>query len=177
MEITLKLILTCLMICGAKIVEISIQSIKTVCMVKGERKLAAALAFVECLLWGFVISSVITSLSSNVLLLLSYCIGYASGLFLGSIIESKIALGTSNVQIMVDNDHVALVEKYLKERGHGFTVLDGRGSKETMHVVIIVLARKEVKKTMKAIRQICDNDVFIVSSEISNFTGGYGIRK
>lgn len=177
MEITLELILTCLMICCAKIVEISIQSVKTVCMVKGERKLAAALAFVECLLWGFVISSVITSLSSNVFLLLSYCVGYASGLFLGSIIESKIALGTSSVQIMVDNDHIELVEKYLKEKGYGFTVLDGHGSKETMHVVIMVLARKTVKKTMQEIRKLCDGDVFMVSSEISNFAGGYGIRK
>ena len=169
--------LTCLAICGAKILEISIQSVKTVCMVKGERKLAALLAFIECLVWGFVISSVISSLSSNIWLLLSYCVGYASGLFLGSIIESKIALGTSNVQIMVDNDHVALVEQDLKENEHGFTVLDGHGSKATMHVVIMILARKIVKKTMREIREICDGDVFMVSSEISNFTGGYGVRK
>lgn len=173
----MELILTCLAICGAKIVEISIQSVKTVCMVKGERKLAAMLAFCECLLWGFVISSVITSLSSNVWLLLSYCVGYSSGLFLGSIIESKIALGTSSVQIMVNNDHIELVEEYLKKKGYGFTVLDGRGSKAAMHVVIMVLARKDVKKTMREIREMCNKEVFIVSSEISNFTGGYGIRK
>jgi uncharacterized protein YebE (UPF0316 family) len=176
-EFNWEIILTCFAICGAKILEVSIQSVKTVCMVKGERKLAALLAFVECLVWGFVISSVITSLSSNVFLLLSYCVGYASGLFLGSVIESKIALGTSSVQIMVANDRIERVKAYLKERGHGFTVLDGHGSKETMHVVIMVLARKTVKKTMQEIRKICDGDVFMVSSEISNFTGGYGIRK
>ena len=169
--------LTCLAICGAKVTEISIQSIKTVCMVKGERKLAALLGFVECLVWGFVISSVISSLSSNVWLLLSYCVGYASGLFLGSIIESKIALGTSNIQIMVDEHHVVVVEDYLKSNGHGFTIIDGRGSKATMHLIIMVLARKDVKRTMREIRQMCDGDVFMVSSEISNFTGGYGIRK
>ena len=173
----MTIFLTCLAICCAKILEISIQSVKTVCMVKGERKLAALLGFVECLVWGFVISSVITSLSSNVWLLLSYCIGYACGLFLGSVIESKIALGTSSVQIMVDDNHIKLVENYLKERGYGFTVLDGRGSKEAMHVVIMVLARKVVKKTMRDIREMCEGNVFMVTSEISNFAGGYGIRK
>ena len=173
----MSIVLTCLAICICKIIEVSIQSVKTVCMVKGERKLAAALAFAECLLWGFVISSVISSLSSNVWLLLSYCVGYSSGLFLGSIIESKIALGTSSVQIMVDEERVKKVEKYLKEKGHGFTILDGHGSKEAMHVVIMVLARKTAKKTVQEIRKICDGHVFVVTSEISNFTGGYGIRK
>ena len=173
----MELILTCLAICSAKIVEISIQSVRTVCLVKGERTLAATLAFIECLLWGFVTSSVIASLSSNIWLLLSYCVGYALGLFFGSIIESKIALGTSSVQIMVDDEHLKTVEEYLKEKGYGFTILDGHGSKEAMHVVIVVLARKTVKKTVQEIRKICGGHVFVVTSEISNFTGGYGIRK
>jgi uncharacterized protein YebE (UPF0316 family) len=146
-------------------------------MVKGEKQLAALLGFIECLVWGFVISSVITSLSSNVFMLLSYCVGYASGLLLGSTIESKLALGTSSVQIMVDDDHIKIVEEYLKKKGYGFTVLDGHGSKEAMHVVIMVLARKDVKNAMKEIRNMCDGDVFMVTSEISNFAGGYGIRK
>jgi hypothetical protein len=30
---------------------------------------------------------------------------------------------------------------------------------------------------MREIREICDGDVFMVSSEISNFAGGYGIKK
>ena len=172
-----NLALTCFAIFAAKVTEISLSSIKTNCMVKGERKTATLLAFVECLIWGFVVSSVITSLNSNIAMLLSYCVGYATGLYVGSIIESKIALGTSSIQIMVDNAHIELVEQYLKEHGHGFTILNGRGSKETMHMVVIVLARKVVKKTMKEIRKLCDNDVFIVSSEVSRFSGGYGIRK
>lgn len=172
-----NIVLTCLAICSAKILEISIQSVKTVCMVKGERKIAALLAFIECLVWGFVISAVITSLSSNVWLLLSYCIGYSSGLFIGSIIESKIALGTSNIQIMVDKEHVDSVEKYLIENNHGFTIFDGHGSKEEMFMIVMVLARKDVKSVMKDIKTICENNVFMVSSEVSKFVGGYGIRK
>ena len=110
----MQLFLACLAVCAAKIVEISVQSVKTVCMVKGERKLAAFLGFIECLVWGFVISAVISSLSRNVLLLLAYSIGYSSGLVLGSVIESKLALGTSSIQIMVDKENMEKVEKYLK---------------------------------------------------------------
>lgn len=173
----LELILTCLAICCAKILEISISTLKTVCMVKGERKAATALAFVECLVWGFVISSVISSLSSNVWLLLSYCIGYSSGLFIGSVIESKIALGTTNITIMVAKDHLSDIETYLREHNNGFAVFDGRGSKGEMTMVVMVVARRDAKATMNKVKKICNNEVFIVTSDVSKFIGGYGIRK
>lgn len=172
-----KQILLCLLICGAKILEISIQSVKTVCMVKGQKVIAAVLGFIECLVWGLVVSSVITTLSENVMLLFAYCLGYASGLYLGSIIEGKIALGTSSIQIMVSNNYIDTVGDYLKEKNLGFTILEGHGSKSEMFVVIIVLPRKEVKAVMTEIRTLCDNKVFMVSSEVSKYTGGYGVRK
>lgn len=173
----MEIVLTCLAVFAAKVIEIGISSIKTTCMVKGERKLATALAFIECLIWGFVVSSVITSLSSNVWLLLSYCIGYATGLFVGSVIESKIALGTSTISMIVGDEYLAKVEEHLKNHNQGYSVFDGRGSKGPVHRVEVTLPRKDVKGAIKKIREICDNNVFLVSSEVSRFTGGYGIRK
>ena len=173
----MEIVLTCLAVFAAKVIEIGISSIKTTCMVKGERKLATALAFIECLIWGFVVSSVITSLSSNVWLLLSYCIGYATGLFVGSVIESKIALGTSTISMIVGDEYLAKVEEHLKNHNQGYSVFDGRGSKGPVHRVEVTLPRKDVKGAIKKIREICDNNVFLVSSEVSRFTGGYGVRK
>ena len=173
----MEIVLTCLAVFAAKVIEIGISSVKTTCMVKGERKLATALAFIECLIWGFVVSSVITSLSNNVWLLLSYCIGYATGLFVGSVIESKIALGTSTISMIVGDEYLAKVEEHLKNHNQGYSVFDGRGSKGPVHRVEVTLPRKDVKGAIKKIRTICDNNVFLVSSEVSRFTGGYGVRK
>lgn len=173
----MEIIWTCIAICAAKILEIGISSIKTTCMVKGERKLATLLAFIECLIWGFVVSSVITSLSSNVWLLLSYCIGYAAGLFIGSIIESKIALGTSNISMIVNDENLQKLEEHFKHHSQGYSVFDGRGSQGPVHRVIVTMPRKDVRGAIKKIRAICNNDVFIVSSEVSRFVGGYGIKK
>ena len=170
-------ILFCLLICGAKIVEISIQSIKTVSMVKGQRLIATILAFVECLIWGLVCSSVISDLNSNYLWLISYCVGYALGIFCGSKLEAMIALGTSSLQLMVNEKHIESVEKYLQKNNKGYTVLEGRGAKEKSHVVVIALPRKEVNETIEKIRELCDNQVFVLASEVSKYTGGYGVRK
>ena len=170
-------ILVCLLVCAAKIIEITIQSLKTCMMVKGQRLKAAGLGFVECTIWGLVISTLIGSLGDNLLLLLFYCVGYATGLFLGSTLESKIALGTSNLELIANDDSTKKITDYLRENNRGYTVLDGHGSKEKMNMIFIVLPRKEAPKTLREIRKVCDNKVFVAVSEVSKYAGGYGMVK
>ena len=164
-------------VCGAKIVEISIQSLKTCMMVKGQRLKAAGLGFIECMIWGLVISTIISTLGDNFTLLFFYCTGYAAGLFLGSTIESKIAIGTSNLELIANDESTELITAYLKERNLGYTVLDGRGSKDKMNMIFIVLARKETPRVLREIRKVCDNRVFVSVSEVSKYAGGYGMLK
>ncbi len=170
-------VVVCLIVCAAKIVEITIQSLKTCMMVKGQRLKAASLGFLECTIWGLVISTIIGTLGDNLLLLLFYCVGYATGLFLGSTLENKIALGTSNLQLIANRESTEKIIAYLKEKNRGYTVFEGQGSVDRMNMVFIVLARKETKKTLKEIRTICENKVFVVASEVSKYAGGYGMVK
>ena len=164
-------------VCGAKIVEISIQSLKTCMMVKGQRLKAAGLGFIECMIWGLVISTIISTLGDNFTLLFFYCTGYAVGLFLGSTIESKIAIGTSNLELIANDESTELITADLKERNMGYTVLEGRGSKDKMNMIFIVLARKETPRVLREIRKVCDNRVFVSVSEVSKYAGGYGMLK
>ncbi len=170
-------VLVCFIVCVAKIVEISIQSLKTCMMVKGQRMKAAALGFAECVIWGLVISTIIGTLGDNLFLLLFYCIGYSVGLFLGATIENKIALGTSNLELIANDDSTAKITEYLREQNRGYTVFEGRGSTDKMNMIFIVLPRKETPKVLREIRQKTDNKVFVVASEVSKYAGGYGMIK
>ena len=170
-------ILVCLLVCAAKIVEITIQSLKTCMMVKGQRLKAAGLGFIECTIWGLVISTLIGTLGDNLLLLVFYCAGYATGLFLGSTLESKIALGTSNLELIASDESTEKITAYLKEQGRGYTVFAGQGSKEKMNMIFVVLPRKETPKTLKEIRKACDGKLFVAVSEVSKYAGGYGMVK
>jgi uncharacterized protein YebE (UPF0316 family) len=169
--------LVCLIVCVAKIVEITIQSLKTCMMVKGQRLKAAGLGFIECTIWGLVISTIISTLGDNLLLLLFYCTGYATGLFLGSTIENKIALGTSNLELIAGDDSTQKITAYLRENDRGYTVFEGHGSKDKMNMIFIVLPRRETPATLRDIRKCCDNKVFVVASEVSKYAGGYGMVK
>ncbi len=167
----------CLIVCFAKIVEITIQSLKTCMMVKGQRLKAAGLGFLECTIWGLVISTIIGTLGDNLFLLLFYCVGYSAGLFLGSTIESKIALGTSNLQLIANVENTEKILGYLKEHKRGYTVFDGHGSTDKMNMIFIVLPRREIPRMLKEIRALCENKVFVVASEVSKYAGGYGMMK
>ena len=146
-------------------------------MVKGQRLKAAGLGFLECIIWGLVISTIIGTLGDNIFLLLFYCVGYATGLFLGSTIEGKIALGTSNLELIANDDSTEKITEYLKANGRGYTVFSGHGSVDKMNMIFIVLPRKEAAKTLKKIRTLCDNKVFVAVSEVSKYAGGYGTVK
>ncbi len=170
-------ILVCLIVCAAKIIEITIQSLKTCMMVKGQRLKAAGLGFVECTIWGLVISTIIGTLGDNLFLLLFYCVGYATGLFLGSTLEGKIALGTSNLEIIANEQSTEKITAYLKDRSIGYTVFEGHGSKDKNNMIFIVIARKEAGKLLKELRRECDNKMFVAVSEVSKYAGGYGMVK
>ena len=167
----------CLLVCAAKIIEISIQSLKTCMMVKGQRLKAAGLGFIECVIWGLVISTIISTLGDNILLLLFYCLGYAAGLFIGATIENKIALGTSNLELIANDDSTKKITEYLKATGRGYTVFDGYGSTDKMNMIFVVLPRKEAPTALREIRSVCDNKVFVAVSEVSKYAGGYGLVK
>ncbi len=174
---SLNPIVVCLIVCAAKIVEITIQSLKTCMMVKGQRLKAAMLGFVECMIWGLVISTIISTLGDNLFLLLFYCVGYATGLFLGSTIEGKIALGTSNLQLIANDENTKIIIAYLRQHKRGYTVFSGRGSTDRMNMILIVLPRREMKRVLKEIRKLCSNRVFVVASDVSKYAGGYGLVK
>ncbi len=175
--LTLPQIAVCFIVCIAKIVEITIQSLKTCMMVKGQRMKAAMLGFAECVIWGLVISTIIGTLGDNIFLLLFYCVGYSVGLFLGSTIENKLALGTSNLEIIANDDSTEKICEYLKEHNMGYTVLEGHGSKDKMNMIFIVLSRKDASKVLKDLRRECDNKLFVSVSDVSKYAGGYGMVK
>lgn len=167
----------CILVCAAKILEITIQSLKTCMMVKGQRLKAPGLGLLECTIWGLVISTIIGTLGDNILLLAFYCVGYATGLFLGSTLESKIALGTSNLELIANDESTEKIIEYLRSNNRGYTVFKGHGSTDKMNMILIILPRKDVPKVLKEIRKLCDNKVFVVASDVSKYAGGYGMMK
>ncbi|MEA4893698.1 MAG: DUF5698 domain-containing protein [Oscillospiraceae bacterium] len=172
---SLPQILTCLLICGIKIIEISVQSIRVIMQVKGQRLASTLLAFLECMIWGLVASAVITTLADNIYWLFAYCLGFAAGIYFGSILEKKLALGEINLQLMADEDDGNKIIEYLVNNGRGFTAFEGFGFEGKKFKINTVVPRKAEKQIVRDIHEMTRN-VFVVSADIGAYFGGYGVR-
>ena len=73
----------------AKIIEVSISTIRVVFIGKGERVKGAILGFVEIMIWLVVVSSVLNNITEDPYKMFIYAAAFSLGNFLGVTIESK----------------------------------------------------------------------------------------
>lgn len=173
----MKLLIIGLAVCLAKTAEIVLQSLNASLIAKGKRRAAVPSIIAECTLWGLVIYSLWAVIGENGWLMIAYCFGYGAGMLLGSVIESRIAVGTSSIQMIANRDYIDTVKSFLTHKQLGFTILSGCGARDESYVIIVILPRKDVKKTIAEIEKLCNNKIFIVASEVSQFTGGYSVKQ
>lgn len=172
-----KEILFCFIIFACKVIEVSLSSIKTVFLVKGNRIKATVLAFLEALLWAFVISGVISDLNTNILWLLAYCFGYTAGYYVGSTLENKLAIGTIDVQFIFPEKYLGEVEHYLMENNFGYYFTSCIGKSGRQIKCDTILPRKGARNIRKQIEDICEHDIFTTNYDVSYVKGGYSTKK
>lgn len=156
----------------AKIVEVSIGTMRIILISKGYRKIGTSLAIVEIFLWVFIASSVINGITESPMRGVAYSFGFAGGVYAGSLIEQKLAFGKVLIQAITTKVLSGEVAKVLRESGFGVTTLQAMGKDEEKTVLMIYANRRDSLKVIQLIKHIHPK-AMIVSNEISNVSGGY----
>lgn len=161
----------------AKIIEVSLMTVRIVFITKGERKLGAIIGFFEVLLWIFIVTNVITNISEDPIKAISYALGFAIGNYVGSIVEEKIGLGLSEVKVILKEDHGQEMASFIRSMGYAVTLLSGEGKNHKRYMLVMFIPRKRVKELVGLITEKQENAVITVS-DTKPIYGGYGmIRK
>src|ERR1700712_3472041 len=103
-------LLGALLIFSLRICDVSIGTLRTMYMVRGDRWKTAPLAFVEAGIWVFAISRIMQHLD-NVPMFVAYAAGFSTGTFLGITIERWIASGWLIVRIVGSGEDQSLVAR------------------------------------------------------------------
>ena len=165
-----------LIIFFAKIIEVTIMTLRVVYINKGEKLIGAFLAFFEVFIWLLVVSSVLNNITEDPMKILVYCSAFALGNYLGVIIENKLAVGLSSLQAIVPDEDGERIARMLRESNFGVTVIEGKGIDDLKKdVLIIMLKRKRIKEAIKLINSQIP-DALITINDVKNLRGGY-IRK
>jgi uncharacterized protein YebE (UPF0316 family) len=165
-----------------KVVEISISTVRIIIVNRGYKKEGAILSFIEVLIWVFVASVVIANISEAPLKGIIYALGYSVGVFLGSIIEKRLAFGQTMLQIIVDNDVAKEITTLIRSKKVGVTTIDAQGASGVKMLIIIYINRKNVVEIKQQILAI-EPAALIAENNVDSISGGTilkqkrGIRK
>jgi uncharacterized protein YebE (UPF0316 family) len=156
----------------AKVIEVAISTLRIIYVNKGFRVLGTMLSFVEILLWVFIASRVIVGVSETPMKGIIYSIGFTAGVYIGSIIENKLAVGKVYVQAIIMREEAAKVVKAIRDAGFGVTVMAAQGKFKSRKVLMIFSSRKNKDHLINLIHSL-DDDALIVVNEVSLIKGGY----
>src|SRR6056297_2984534 len=107
----------------AKIFEVSIGTLRIVLVSKGQKAKAALIAFIECIIWVLVVSTVLVDITSDPVKVIIYCAAFAIGNYIGVSLENKLAMGLSSIQVITEVEEGNELAKLLRDNNFGVTVM------------------------------------------------------
>jgi len=126
----------------ARILDVTLGTLRIIFIGKGKRLLAPLLGFVEVFIWIVVVSQLVRNVS-NLIGYLAYAAGFAVGTYVGMLIENRLAIGTLIVRAIVSGETDNLVRS-LSDAGYGVTIFDAHGATGPVKVIDTVINRKEL---------------------------------
>ncbi len=158
----------------ARVIDVSLGTIRMILIIRGDRIPAAIIGFFEIMVYTVALGLVVGSLNNPVKLVV-FCCGFAMGVLVGSFIEEKLALGYRGVKVIVDRDHCDLVDA-LREAGYPVTCWEATGKAGPKTVLHMVVKRNMIKAVSDYIYER-DPGAFVVLMEPKQFRGGYIKKK
>jgi uncharacterized protein YebE (UPF0316 family) len=147
------LILPVMIFC-ARIMDVTLDTIRIVMVAKGEKRIAPFLGFFEILIWLIAISTIMKHLD-NWMCYIFYAGGFATGNYIGILIEEKLAVGIVQLQIITGTESGELIDA-LRSGGYGIThhIAEGGASSKSVSVIYSIVSRNDLDKIAGIIREI-----------------------
>jgi uncharacterized protein YebE (UPF0316 family) len=159
----------------ARILDVSLGTVRLIFVSRGFKLLAPAVGFFEVLIWILAIGQIMQHLT-NPVCYIAYAGGFATGNFVGICIAEKLSLGVVLVRVVTGKNTAGLIES-LKAGNYGVTSIDGHGTSGEVKVIFTIVPRKEVRSVVDLVKGF-DLQAFYSVEEIGFVEKGvFPVRK
>ena len=148
----------------AKLLEVTITTIRVVLTARGNRLVSALLAAVEVTLWIIVASNVLSGIRSDPLRAVFYGLAYAIGIYIGIAIEDKLALGLAQIEVITGIEEAKHITGKLRECGYGVTTFLCEGLEGPKQSIVLKVHRKDIPTTMRILKDY--EQLFVTITDI-----------
>lgn len=169
----MELLLICVKIFSARIIDVTLGTLRTIYTVKGKTIIAGLIALIEVFIWFLIAREALNTEIDSIWIALAYSGGYATGTMLGSTISNKFINQLISVEVITTKATLENISK-IREAGFGLSVVDTKNSinEENNKIIFITLNSKNLEKLKKIIRDI-DDKAFVVIKESKIVQNGY----
>jgi len=156
--IFLPLMIFCLRIC-----DVTLDTLRIIFMTKGYRNLAPVIGFFEILIWITAISRTMQNLNNNWLYYIAYAGGFATGNYVGMLVDEKLAIGHELIRVIsrTGSDVMAIA---LRSAGFGVTTIKAFGMEGEVEILFVVVNRKNLKNAIEIIQKHNPNAFFTIEN-------------
>ena len=164
-----------LIIFFARVTDVSLGTLRVQLIVRRKKVLAAAIGFVEVMIFILIVSRVIQDIQ-HWPYVLAYAGGFASGTLLGMHLTERLSRQPMQVTV-ISNGQSAEVEEALREAGFALTRYGGMGREGAVEVLEVVCGSRGLPDVVAAVTGV-DPNAFLYGQELSALRGGhiYGVK-
>ena len=144
----------------ARIMDVSINTVRIMFVARGYLHLAPLLGFFEVLIWLLAMSQIMQNLD-NPVNYIAYALGFATGNFVGMFLEQKIAMGLCLLRIITRKDANELIN-HLRTEGYYVVAIDAQGNLGQVKVIFTIVKRRKIPEIVLTIQQFNPQAVYTV---------------
>ena len=165
-----------LIIFVARIVDVSLGTIRINMIVRRKKILAATIGFFEVAIFISIIVRIVQQVDS-IYGILAYASGFAVGTIIGVIISEKLSRDLISTNI-ISKKHSDEIKEVLKEEGYGITAYSGKGIDGEVEIINVVCSQLNAKRMNKLVYNT-DPKAFTASYMLDRIRGGFirGLKK
>ncbi|MCF6277671.1 MAG: DUF5698 domain-containing protein [Anaerolineales bacterium] len=168
--LTLPIWAFALIIFTLRVIDMTLGTLRFLVGMRGSKWFAWILGFFQAIIFVLAITSVLSSLD-NILNIVSYAAGFATGGVLGVWLEERMAIGYVRVQVVSSLRGAELAER-LRADGFAVTEIAARGKDGMVSLLNIAVLRKRVPLAAKIIREV-DEKAFVTTEEMRAVRRGF----
>lgn len=152
------------------LVYVTLNTLRMMLTLKNYTISAALISMVEIVIWVFGLGLVMENLD-NLMNVVMYALGFGVGIYVGSKIENRLALGYILAEAIIPDNGWEIAEK-IREQGYGVTISEAYGRAGNRYVLEILTPRKNERSLYRLIDDIAPK-AFVISHEPKYVNGGF----
>ena len=168
---SIPILLTGIAIFLARIVDVSLGTLRTISIIQGRTAVSFWLGFVEIIIWLWVISTVIPQVREIPVLAIFYAFGFACGNMVGIRIEKWLAFGHIIIRV-ISAKHSEEMTDAVRRAGFAVTTFQGEGMSGPVIELYIVCRRRDHRKILGMVHSI-EPDAFYITEQVGDVSKIY----